>query len=445
MKINNSIFFALVLLLISSCATKKITPTASQNIANQINNSLINQQHQVGFIIKEIGASQNILEQNANHYFTPASNTKLFTFYTALNMLGDSIPAFEYVISKDSLIIWPMADATFLHPDFKEQKAFDFLKNSGKNIYLVNGRYAGEKFGTGWSWDDFNDYYQSEITEFPLYGNSVNVSANSDGGLNYSPDLPAMYLSEINATSQVKIVKRNLENNNLTIPTVFAANFKQSIPLVLNKNIVEDLLTDTLLATGLVTKPVRHLPWREVSAKAKVFYSTKADSLYKHMLQPSDNFMAEEMLLNCAAANHLNMSTSKLIEIATEKYLINLPDKIQWVDGSGLSRLNLFTPRDMVALLQNIYDKVNNEDRLFSLLANGGKSGTLRNMFKSSPTPFVYAKSGSLSNNYNLSGYLIGKSGKKYIFSYMNNNYVHSTSEIRAEVDRVLTFIHDNN
>ena len=139
------------------------------------------------------------------------------------------------------------------------------------------------------------------------------------------------------------------------------------------------------------------------------------------------------------------MSTSEVIKIATEKYLTNLPDKIQWVDGSGLSRLNLFTPRDMVALLQNIYDKVNNEDRLFGLLANGGKSGTLRNMFKSSPTPFVYAKSGSLSNNYNLSGYLIGKSGKKYIFSYMNNNNVHSTAEIRAEVDRVLTFIHDNN
>jgi D-alanyl-D-alanine carboxypeptidase/D-alanyl-D-alanine-endopeptidase (penicillin-binding protein 4) len=162
------------------------------------------------------------------------------------------------------------------------------------------------------------------------------------------------------------------------------------------------------------------------------------------MLQPSDNFMAEEILLNCAAANHLKMSTSEVIKTASEKYLNNLPDKIQWVDGSGLSRLNLFTPRDMVVLLQNIYDKVNNEDRLFSLLPNGGKSGTLKNMFKTNPETFIYAKSGSLSNNYNLSGYLVGKSGKKYIFSYMNNNYVVPTSEIRAEVERILTFIHDS-
>ncbi len=444
MKINNLIFSAFILLLFASCAAKKPALSVAQIIANQISGSPINQQHQVGLVIKEIGATQNMFEQNSDRYFTPASNTKLFTFYTALNMLGDSIPSFEYVINKDSLIVWPMADASFLHPDFKDQKAFEFLKNAGKTIYIVNGRYQGQKFGAGWSWDDFNDYYQSEITDFPIYGNSLNVSTSATGKLKYSPDLPAMYLSEINATSQVKSIKRNLENNNLTIPTSFPINFKQSIPLVLNKSIIEGLLTDTLLATGMVIKPVNNLPWRPVSSKAKTLYSVSADSLYKHMLQPSDNFMAEEILLNCAAANNVKMNTSDVIKVATEKYLNNLPDKIQWVDGSGLSRLNLFTPRDMVFLLQNIYDKVNNESRLFTLLASGGKSGTLKNMFKSDKETFVFAKSGSLSNNYNLSGYLVGKSGKKYIFSYMNNNYVLQTAEIRAEVERVITFIHDN-
>lgn len=442
MKIKYWILFTTLLYTFTSCGVKKQIPSASQNIASQINSSGINQQHQVGFVVREIGATQNMFEQNAERYFTPASNTKLFTFYTALNMLGDSIPAFEYVINKDSLIVWPTADPSFLHPNFKDQKAFDFLKNFGKSIYLVNGRYQGEKFGAGWSWDDYNDYYQTEITEFPIYGNSLNVTIQN-GKLAYSPDLPSMYLSEINASAKAKNIKRNLDNNNLTVPTMASANFTQTIPLHLNKNVVENLLTDTLLATGMVIKPIVNLPWRPIPAQAKVLYSLKADSLYKHMLQPSDNFIAEEILLNCAAANHLNMNTKELIKIASEKYLSSLPDKVQWVDGSGLSRLNLFTPRDMVALLQNIYDKVGDEERLFSLLPNGGKSGTLRNMFKSSSSSFVFAKSGSLSNNYSLSGYLVGKSGKKYLFSYMNNNFIRPTPEIRGEVERILTYIHD--
>ncbi|MEO5911048.1 MAG: D-alanyl-D-alanine carboxypeptidase [Pelobium sp.] len=431
-----------VLALFSSCAVQKPVLVPYQNISNQVKNSPINQQHNVGFVLKEMGASSNMVSINADHYFTPASNTKLYTFYTALNMLGDSIPSFEYIIKKDSLIIWPMADASFLHPDFKTQKAFDFLANSGKSIYLVNGRYQGEKFGPGWSWDDYNDYYQTEITDLPLFGNSINITG-SQKGLVYAPDLPSMYLSEVIASKNTKSVKRNMDNNNLSVPNSLGANFSQTVPLYLNKGIIENLLTDTLLATGLVIKPVKTIPWRKVPANAKTVYSIKADSLYQHMLQPSDNFMAEEILLNCAAANHLTMNADSVIAYAKRNFLKDLPDPIQWRDGSGLSRLNLFTPRDMIALLEKIHAKVGDENKLFSLLPNGGRSGTIRNMFKGSES-FVFAKSGSLSNNYNLSGYLIGKSGKKYLFSFMNNNFLNPTAEIRKEVERTLTFIHDN-
>ena len=443
MKLNNALFIGCALLFFASCAVKKHELSVSETISQQLNAAPINQQHHIGLMIKELNTSTNLFEQNADHYFTPASNTKLFTFYTALNMLGDSIPAFEYEVKNDSLIVWPMADASFLHPDFKNQKAFDFLKNANKNIYIVNGRYQGEKFGFGWSWDDFNADYQTEITDFPIYGNYLSTNATASGAIKYSPDLPSMYLSDVMINPAIKNIQRNVESNNLLVPGFVAPNFKQNIPFYFTKHLFADLLTDTLLATGLVIKPVVQLPWRPVSQSAKTIYSIHSDSLYKHMLQPSDNFIAEELLLNCAAANHLPMKTDVLIKTATEIYLSHLPDKIRWVDGSGLSRLNLFTPRDMVFLLQKIYNKVDDEKRLFELLPNGGKSGTLRNMFKNSLETFIYAKSGSLSNNYNLSGFLIGKSGKKYIFSYMNNNYVHTTAEIRSEVERMLTFIHE--
>ncbi|HEX7365958.1 MAG TPA: D-alanyl-D-alanine carboxypeptidase [Pelobium sp.] len=435
----------LLLFVLASCSVQKAKPSAYQNIADLINNSAVLKQHHVGFMLKEVGDNAVLFQKNADKYFIPASNTKLLTFYTALNLLGDSVPSIEYSVVKDSLIIWPMADASFLNPNFKSQKSFEFIQNSGKNIYLVSGRYKGEKYGEGWSWDDYNYDYQSEITDFPMYGNMLKVSSTTSGKLTYSPDLAAMYLSDITVAPKSSSLKREINTNNLTIPANFNAKFSQSVPLHLDKTITENLLTDTLLANGLIIKPVEVLPWRRLPANAKTIYSIKTDSLYQQMLQHSDNFIAEEMLLNCAAANHLVMRTDSVISVAKVNLLADLPDKVQWVDGSGLSRLNLITPRDITQLLQKIYDKVGNETRLFNLMPSGGKTGTLKNMFSSTADgPFVFAKSGSLSNNYNLSGYLLGVSGKKYIFSFMNNNYVLPTQEVKAEVESILKFIHEN-
>jgi len=434
--------FCFSILFIVSCTSKKEILKPQQSLSSQLNTDF-NKYHHIGFVLKELGSDKVLFEQNANKSFIAASNIKLLNFYIGLNLLGDSVPSFQYLVNGDSLLIWPMADPSFLHPSFKGQKAFDFLKNSGKSIYVISGRYKGEKFGSGWSWDDYNESFQTEITDFPLYGNVVSCVQDSAGILKFSPDLSSLYFSELSTSKSSSIIKRNIYGNNLSVPANLKAGYKQTLPISFNKNILESLLTDTLLATGLITSSVSTLPWRPVPAQARIIYNAKTADVFAKMLQDSDNFIAEQMLLNYAAANNMEMNGKTLIKNAA-KYFPELQSSYQWVDGSGLSRLNLVSPEVMIKVLEKIKAKVNNEQQLFSLLAAGGKSGTLKNMFTASPETFIYAKSGSLSNNYNLSGYLIGKSGKRYVFSYLNNNFLTPSKEVKADVERFLTFVREH-
>ena len=119
-------------------------------------------------------------------------------------------------------------------------------------------------------------------------------------------------------------------------------------------------------------------------------------------------------------------------------------NEISWVDGSGLSRYNLFKPNSSIELLKKISLKVNNEERLHSLFPAGGVSGTLKRAYKTdNGIPFVWAKTGTLTNVYNQSGYIITKKGKKLIFAFMNNNSMRTTDEIRSEMARIITEIHN--
>lgn len=124
-----------------------------------------------------------------------------------------------------------------------------------------------------------------------------------------------------------------------------------------------------------------------------------------------------------------------------EKFLPNLPQKPKWVDGSGLSRYNLFSPNSLIHILNKMYQEIPLQ-KLLNYFPVGGKTGTL-NSWYGNTKPFVFAKSGSLSNNYCLSGYLITKKGTLLIFSSMNNHYMQSTTEVKSSLEGILKIIYE--
>lgn len=430
----------IALVLLHACAVQKKT-----FINSLINNGLNNvtfSNYQIGFSLYDLTAQTPVFEKNANKFFIPASNTKLLTFYAGLCALGDSVSTIKYCINNDSLLIYPQGDPAFLHPDFPYQPAFDFLKNNHKDIFLVCDTYLGKKFGFGWSWDDYNRSYATQITEMPLYGNMIALNY-TQGKLNIVPDLPSMFLCDTTSQSELNDAQREETNNNIKLPTIFKPNFSQKIPLYLDSKTALVLLSDTLLATGLITKEVKPLTCTKNLENAKKIYTTAADTLYKHMLQTSDNFIAEQLLLCIAYNNNLVTRQDSVIKYIKTGFLGFLPDTLQWVDGSGLSRMNLNSPRNFTALLKAIYLKAG-EKRCFELLSAGGVNGTLKNRFKDGGKPYIYAKTGTLLNNFNLSGFLIGNSGKRYAFSFMNNNYMVDTLKAKLEVEKFIKKLQEN-
>lgn len=393
--------------------------------------SLLNQQ-QTGIYMQSVGESKAVAAYNEARYFVPASNTKLFSFYAGLCALGDSIPGLEYLEWGDILLIRGTGDPSFLHPDLPRSKVYDFLKTRKEKIFFTPLHFENKRFGPGWAWDDYNDYYQPEVSAMPVYGNIARFSSGGSTQLTVEPKRWGQNLQMDTLTSG--ITRDEFQNVFHHSKQGLPIGLHQDVPVRMSDQLLVDMLSDTLKREIKTINVPLNIELQKI-------YSIPSDSLYTLMMQVSDNMLAEQLMLLYASANGLPLNTEKAIEHAIAHHMNDLPDKPVWRDGSGLSRYNLFTPRSIVALLQKTYQKVPRE-RLFHILPNGGKSGTLSNSYKGNK-PFIFAKTGGMSNVYNLSGYMVTKKGKTLVFSFMNNSFVRPSSEVKKEVERILTGIHN--
>lgn len=420
------------------CSACSMNQKMAKQVARQFDKPAITNQYHTGFALYDLQSKRMIYEKDADRYFVPASNTKLYTFYAGLKMLGDSIPALRYVERGDSLIFWGTGDPSFLENQLKGDRVLRFLKHSPKKLFFAAGRYTGNFYGNGWSWDDFNDYYQPEINEFPIKDNMLALSG-SNGKLQVLPaSLNNCVVKDTSADRKAFRVVRAYDQNLFRYPDMpVPAHYTQYVPYKTSTVLTVNLLTDTVKRSiGVVNM--------KMPGDAKTLYSVKTDSVLKAMMLPSDNFIAEQLLLVYSNSLGAELNGVKAIAHVRKQYLSNLPGNPSWVDGSGLSKGNLFSPRDMVSVLDSIYHTVKDQKRLFDMLPAGGKSGTLKNAYPKTDNPFVYGKTGTLSGVHNQSGYVLTKKGKVLIYSFMNNNYVLPTAEVRKEMARVVSYIHEH-
>jgi D-alanyl-D-alanine carboxypeptidase/D-alanyl-D-alanine-endopeptidase (penicillin-binding protein 4) len=419
--LKKGIFCVLTLLLLTNCKTAKL----SRTITKKVNTSFYDNQF-TGVYIYDVKADKVLYNYNGDKYFTPASNTKIFTLFTGLTMLTDSIPSFKYSVNQDTLTIQGTGDPSFLHNYFKDSTALKMAEKYAK-VNLIIDNIKDKRFGPGWAWEDFDSYFSAERSAFPMYGNVVTVQ-NEDSIL----VLPNYYQQRIKVTDNF-YGRKEFSND-----FYFRKDRKSEteIPMIIDSTLIVNLWNHILPNKVSIQKSTEHKP-------TTLAYSIASDSLYRRMMEVSDNFLAEQILVLASSTLSDTLSSSRARKYMLENQLKDLKQQPRWVDGSGLSRYNLFSPISFVEVLTKLYKTIP-QDRLFNLFPVGGEFGTIKNWYAGKDKPYVFAKTGTVGNNHNVSGYLLTNSGKVLVFSFMNNHFKKTNDEVRTQMQEAFEWLRDN-
>jgi D-alanyl-D-alanine carboxypeptidase/D-alanyl-D-alanine-endopeptidase (penicillin-binding protein 4) len=427
-----------------------------------------------GLLIEDGGSGQVLFEQNADQYFVPASNMKLFSTALALAKLS---PDFRFRTTIEATAE-PSAEGTVTGPLYLVGRGDPNLSNrkfpyilkeefdgpsekviaemadaiAGKGIKKISGDIVGdesyfprERYPNGWEIDDMVWEYGAAISAIVVDDNTVQLTltpgekAGDAVGAVVMPSAPEFTVDNQAVTSAAG-VKSDLtlrrepgSNVVLVLGTLPAKSKPRKLTLAIQEPALHaaGMLKRLLEERGIkVDGTVRKLslppgaPEGETRVVLAEHRSIPLGESVKLVNKISQNLHTEMLLRTAARQDGVWTTPEDLANYAAGFYaLAGIPsgDVVQ-TDGSGLSRHDLVTPRALVALL--LYaEKQPWFDVYFASLPVAGIDGTLEDRMKNSIADGrLYAKSGSVEHVRTRSGYADLPSGRRLVFSFMSNN-----------------------
>lgn len=423
------------LLTITSCVAQK-TLQKRDPLQELLADTTFSTAH-IGVSVYDVASGKYLYNYQGNKYFVPASNVKIATCYAVMKYMKGILPGIKYYENDTAVYLVPTGDPSFLHRDFAVQPVFDFLKNQKKKIFIIDSNWKEKELGKGWSWDDFSDEYMVERNSFPIYGNTLkwvqeklkgNIAGVEESFSVYSdPEVNWKVKFETDSGFKKFKVTRDRLSNVFNVAQGSEPYKETIVPFIVNGlSSSLELIRDTLgksigiNSNFLVTDPGQRTVW-----------SQPTDSLLRPMMHNSDNFFAEQLLLMVSAEKTGVFNDEVIIDTVRRQ----LKNDVVWVDGSGLSRYNLFTPQAFVEILDSMRTQfgINRVKQIFPT----GDSGTLKNYYVNDKGR-IYAKTGSMSGVLALSGFLYGKNNRLMIFSVLVNNYNGVGSNGRRAIERFI-------
>lgn len=436
----------------------------------------------IGVHVVSLKNGKVLYARNADKAFTPASNTKLYSTALALMKLGPehkfrtvagaaAAPDAQGVLRSD-LILRGSGDPSFSgrpYPYSRDAQAQDSLsvlddfaeQLLAKGVRRIEGDivgddtlYAWNPYPDGWALDDPVWGYGAPISALSFGDNlqSLRVQGGPEARAPTSITLrPAVeHYAIVNravtvAGGRARITLHRLPGSRtIEIHGSVPANGADTSSIAIDdpalftaaalKNSLEQRgITVTGAAVARHRLNRAELPSPEPAVPLAERTSPPLWLILQVVNKVSQNLHAELVKL---AAGGEDAMKAFLLEAGVEKDGEKFPEtRLQ--DGSGLSRLNLITPRATTRLLAFLAKSPHGP--LFeSLLPIGGQDGTLAGRFEGMKNADrIHAKTGTLSQVLGLSGFSTTRKKERVVFAILMNGALGSGLEYRKIMDKI--------
>ena len=385
---------------------------------------------QISISVFDLEEKKEIVSVQSDKNLLPASTIKLVTFLGALQTFGFNIPLFHYKKQGSRFYFWSSGFPLAAHPNHATGELLAFLNKQKDSLFYIPRPMTSPALGSGWAWDDVSYAFSAKKSSFPFHGNLVQIiSSPETNSLRFNPprfELTIPYAKkqayyEFLANDQLRRLSR-IKADTLYLP------FTPSDSLFVQ------------LAQDAIVTPIYIESKQEIPLEGYKTLTTTKTTLYKALLHDSDNLVAESLVLMLSGTTQWELNTEHGLAMLYQQNK-TLKSQFRQVDGSGLSRYSLASPKGLLETLDKIYEKIGSR-KIQTLFPEANSGGTLVHYAPQQNLGFVHAKSGSLRNNHALAGYIFSKTNKPFAFVVSVNNYIGDKEAIQAAIAVQLSFLH---
>ena len=445
----------------------------------------------LGYKFADVLTGQVLAEGNSRHFFTPASNAKLYTTALALTRLG---PEYKFQTNLRTSGPWTPGQTTLpdlqlvgggdpnlsgraipYRVDDKDNDPLAALREmaaqlAAKGIREIDGdvtgvstRYPDDRYPDGWTLDDSIYGYGAPVSALAVNDNlvSLKLTPTVPGQLADLELRPSLHnfviLNEVttDATRKCQIdVTRPPGSNELILRGTigrYSSAWEQDVAVEDPALFAAESLIDVLRDAGIAVRGAPRSEYRiedtppDMPQQSGIVLVSHESAPLTQIIQVvnkvSQNLHAEMLLREVAFVTHgdgtLACGVAEREKFLSEIGITKEGSGYSISDGSGLARQDLTTPDSTVTLLRSMWASPNRYAWVNSLPI-GGVDGSLEHRFHGIRNANrIHAKTGSFANVNALSGYIESSRGRWIAFSIMVNATPVHSEDIQKFLDKL--------